>query len=190
MKKNVKSILTGLVAAALLAGLSSCSNGSSDNTGNDDIVQSITFEETTSILEGIQDGDNVWGSGTKTTKNSDNTYKVVAAGAGQGGWGGNIAAIPVCFGAGDLTGYTHIIIEADISNFTLNADNDKYPPVELKLANADDSKTKIINATSLFKNQKATIAISSVDFLDDVTKIMFSFRGSGSLILKDISKAK
>ena len=189
MKKNVKSILTGFVAAALLAGLSSCSNGSSDNTGKDDIVQTITFEETTSILEGIQDGDNVWGSGTKTTKNSDNTYKVVAAGAGQGDWGGNIAAIPVCFGAGDLTGYTYIIIEADISSFTLNADNDEYPPIELKLE-TENSQSKIINATSLLKNQKATIAISSVDFLDDVTKIMFSFRGSGSLILKDISKAK
>ena len=32
MKKNVKSILAGLAAAALLAGFSSCSNGSSDDT--------------------------------------------------------------------------------------------------------------------------------------------------------------
>ncbi|EID85656.1 hypothetical protein MSI_09110 [Treponema sp. JC4] len=49
MKKNVKSILTGLVAAALLAGLSSCSNGSGveENFGSDIYSgELITFKAT------------------------------------------------------------------------------------------------------------------------------------------------
>ncbi len=194
MKKNVRTILGGLFAVALLAGFVSCSN----STGSDDAdagtgsgkggVQIVLSK--TSILSGIQAGNDVWGSGTTTTQNTDGTYNVVAAGVGQGGWGGNIAAIPVCFGAGDLTGYSHIVLEADLSNFTLNEDNDDYPPIELKLANDNDSKAKIFNATKLFANEKAEIDISSVNFLDEVTKIQFAIRGSGSIILKDISKVK
>ena len=185
MKKNVRTILGGLLAAALLAGFASCSN----STGSDSDVEPVELVKT-SIIEGIQDGNDVWGSGTSTSRKSNGTYSVIAAGAGQGGWGGNIAAIPVCFGAGDLTGYTHIVLEADLLGFTLNADNDEYPPIELKLANDDDSKTKIINATKLFANEKAEIDITSVNFLDEVSKIQFAIRGSGSIILKDISKAK
>ena len=144
----------------------------------------------TSILSGIQTGDDVWGSGTKTTQNSNGTYNVIAAGAGEGSWGGNIAGVPVCFNADGLTGFTHIILEADLSTFTLNENNDQYPPIELKVANVDDSKTKIINATALFNNGKAEIPLSTVDFLSEATKIQFSFRGTGSLTVSDISKAK
>ncbi len=143
----------------------------------------------TSIIGGIETGDNVWGSGTKTTQNSNGTYNVIAAGAGEGSWGGNIAAVPVCFGAGDLTGFTHIVLEADLTTFNLGG-SDEYPGIELKVANADDTKTKVINATNLFNNGKAEISLSTVDFLAEATKIQFSFRGTGSLTVNDISKAK
>ena len=144
----------------------------------------------TSILGGIQSGENVWGSGTTTTQNDDGTYTVLAAGAGEGGWGGNIAAIPVCFGAGDLAGFTHIVFEADLSAFTLNEENPEYPSIELKIANADDSESKTISATALFSNGKAEIPLTEFNFLDEATKIQFAIRGSGKIILKDISKAK
>ena len=140
--------------------------------------------------KGIQTGDDVWGSGSSTTKNENGTYNVVGAGAGAGGWGGNIAAIPVLLTAGDLTGFTHIVFEADLSNFTLNDNNDDYPPIELKVANDDDSKTKTINATTLFANGKAEIPLASINFLNEVSKVQFSIRGSGSFTLNDISKAK
>lgn len=143
----------------------------------------------TSIISGIETGDDVWGSGTKTTANANGTYTVVAAGAGEGGWGGNIAAIPVCFTAGDLTGFTHIVLEMDAANFTFGGSAD-YAAIELKVANADDSKTKVINATSLFSNGVAEIPLASCDFLSEATKVQFSLRGTGSVILKGISKAK
>ena len=144
----------------------------------------------TSILGGIQSGENVWGSGTTTTQNEDGTYTVVAAGAREGDWGGNIAAIPVCFGAGDLNEFTHIVLEADLTAFTLNEENPEYPSIELKIANADDSESKTISATTLFSNGKAEIPLTGFDFLDKATKIQFSIRGSGTITLKDISKAK
>lgn len=145
----------------------------------------------TSILSGIQAGDNVWGSGTKTTQNSNGTYNVIAAGANEGGWGGNIAAVPVCFAAGDLTGFTHIVLEADLSTFNLGG-SDEYPGIELKVAKGENENevNKIINATTLFNNGKAEISLSSVDFLDTAEKIIISFRGTGSLTVNDISKAK
>lgn len=145
----------------------------------------------TSILSGIQSGDNVWGSGTKTTQNSNGTYNVIAAGANEGGWGGNIAAVPVCFAAGDLTGFTHIVLEADLSTFNLGG-SDEYPGIELKVAKGENENevNKIINATTLFNNGKAEISLSSVDFLDTAEKIIISFRGTGSLTVNDISKAK
>ncbi|MBR0496559.1 MAG: hypothetical protein IJJ71_10345 [Treponema sp.] len=124
----------------------------------------------TSIISGIEAGDDVWGSGTKTTANANGTYTVVAAGAGEGGWGGNIAAIPVCFTAGDLTGFTHIVLEMDAANFSFG-DSADYAAIELKVANADDSKTKVINATSLFSNGIAEIPLASCDFLSEATKV-------------------
>ena len=143
----------------------------------------------TSIISGIEAGENVWGSGTNTTLNANGTYTVVAAGAGEGSWGGNIAAIPVQFSAGDLTGFTHIVLEMDAANFTFGGSAD-YAAIELKVANADDSKTKVINATSLFSNGVAEIPLASCDFLSEATKVQFSLRGTGSVILKGISKAK
>ena len=108
----------------------------------------------------------------------------------EGDWGGNIAAIPVCFGAGDLNEFTHIVLEADLTAFTLNEENPEYPSIELKIANADDSESKTISATTLFSNGKAEIPLTGFDFLDKATKIQFSIRGSGTITLKDISKAK
>lgn len=162
-------------------------NNTSTDTNNT-TTPAVTLAKT-SIIGGIETGDNVWGSGTKTTQNSNGTYNVIAAGAGEGSWGGNIAAVPVCFGAGDLTGFTHIVLEADLSTFNLGG-SDEYPGIELKVANADDTKTKVINATNLFNNGKAEISLSTVDFLAEATKIQFSFRGTGSLTVNDISKAK
>ena len=190
MKKIIRNLAAVFAAVALVSAFASCkSNDDDDDKQPAAAAPAVTLTKT-SILSGIQSGDDVWGSGTKTTANADGTYTVVGAGEGQGGWGGNIAAIPVCFGAGDLTGFTHIVLEMDASAFTFNADNDQYPPIELKLANDNDSKTKVINATSLFKNGVAEISISSVDFLAEVTKVQFSLRGKGSVTLKDISKAK
>lgn len=194
MKKIFRNVVAAFAAVMLVSAFASCSDSDDgDDKKQETPATPATPEVTltkTSILSGIQAGDDVWGSGTKTTANADGTYTVVGAGEGQGGWGGNIAAIPVCFGAGDLTGFTHIVLEMDASAFTFNADNDQYPPIELKLANDNDSKTKVINATSLFKNGVAEISISSVDFLAEVTKVQFSLRGKGSVTLKDISKAK
>lgn len=164
------------------------SGDQSDDSGDKEVKLTKT-----SILNGIQSGENVWGSGTNITENSDGTYTVVAAGDGEGGWGGKIAAIPVCFNAGDLTGFTYIVLEVDDSNFTLNEDNltnEEYPAVELKLLNADDTKSKMINSTSLLKNGVAEIPLASVDFLDEVAKIQFAIRGTGTVIVKNISKAK
>lgn len=170
-------------------------NNTSTDTNNTSTPAATTLTKT-SILSGIQSGDDVWGSGTKTTQNSNGTYNVIAdidrsaiTDPDQKKWGGNIAAVPVCFGAGDLTGFTHIVLEADLTTFTIN-DSQEYAGIELKVANDNDSKTKVIRATELFNNGKAEISISEVDFLAEATKVMFSFRGTGTLTVKDISKAK
>ena len=166
-------------------------------TDTNNTTPAATTLTKTSILSGIQAGTDVWGSGTNTTANDNGTYNVVADidrsaipdNDPQKKWGGNIAAVPVCFGAGDLTGFTHIVLEADLTTFTIN-DSQEYAGIELKVANDNDSKTKVIRATELFNNGKAEISLSEVDFLAEATKVMFSFRGTGSLTVKDISKAK
>ncbi|MCR4631537.1 MAG: hypothetical protein K5786_07880 [Treponema sp.] len=162
-------------------------NNSGDQGDEDEEVKLTK----TSILDKIQAGDDVWGSGTKTTANSDGTYTVVAAGAGEGGWGGEIAAIPVQFDAGTLTGFTHIVVELDSTGFTFKDDNEEYPAFELKVEEgAGGSKSKMINATSLYKDGVAEISLSSVDFLDTAKQFIISLRGTGTVIVKDISKAK
>ncbi len=147
--------------------------------------------EKTSIIAGIQAGENVWGSGTDTAQNPDGTYTVKAAGEGEGGWGGKIAAVPVMVSAGDLDGFTHVVVEADFAGFEFSADSEDYPSIELKFSN-DDTKSKVIAATSFYKEdvKTAEIPLEGLDFASEVTKIMVSFRGTGSLKLSDISKAK
>ena len=140
----------------------------------------------TSIIEGIVSGDDVWGSGTKTVKESDGSYTVTAAGEGEGSWGGNIAAIPVTFEAGDLDGYEYIVVDGvDISKFTLNDDSEQYPAIELKIG--DD---EIINATKNLLDDTILISIAKVDAVKNASQIMLSFRGTGTVKIQDISKAK
>ena len=169
------------------------SGGSNQGGGNNDGNQTGSSLELTSIIEGIVSGENVWDSGTKTVKEADGSYTVTAAGEGVGTWGGKIAAIPVQISAGDLVGFSHIVVtEVDISGFTLNEDSEEHPAIELKIANDDDKKVKVINVTKLLKNNKIEIPLADVgeDILKDASKVMLNLRGTGTVKIKDISKAK
>lgn len=175
-------------------------SGSGDKGNGDDEINKDkptptpeTSLELTSIIGGIQDGEDVWGSGTKTVKEADGSYTVTAAGEGEGGWGGKIAAVPVCFDAGALVGFSHIVAEVDLGEFTLKVENNEYPEIELKITDDDsDEKTKVINATKLYKDKKIEVSLADVndDILKSATKIMFSFRGTGTLKITNIYKAK
>ena len=101
--------------------------------------------------------------------------------------------MPVCFGAGDLVGFTHVVVELDVSGFTLRDGDDEYPSFELKVEGAEGSGlAKVINGTPNFDSEKgiAEIPLSSVDFLDKAEKFTLNVRGTGTIVLKNIYTAK
>lgn len=199
MKKTNK---LAVILTALIAGLclTAC-NWSDENpfadapagTPQGGTPQGGQFDTKTSILSGLDGcvGANVWGSGSDLEKLANGTYKSTANTA-ESEWGKNLCVFPVCFGAGDLDTFTHVLLEADISKFELGEGTEEYPAIELKVANDNDSKAKVINVKPLFANGKAEIPLSSVDFLAEATKIMFTFRGTGAgyVIISAVSKAK
>ena len=140
------------------------------------------------VIGGLQAGDNVWGSGTKTEDNGDGTYTVTH---GTGWDVKGMASMPVCFGAGELNGYSYIIAEFDLSTFTLREGDDEYPSVELKVEGAEGSGlAKTINGTACHNNGTFTIPLASVDFLNAAEKFTLNLRGTGTLKLKKVEKAK
>ena len=182
--------------------LTSCSNGSEDTNPVEDPKEDPDPEtpadeedesklELTSIIKGIVAEENVWNSGTSITK-TDDVYVVVA---GKGWDTEGMASIPVSFAAGDLDGYEFIVLDGvDISGFKLRDDNDEYPSIELKITYkvGEEEKSKIISATKLLKDNKIEIPLANVEdvFLKKGSQIMLSFRGTGTVKIKDISKAK
>ncbi len=143
----------------------------------------------TSIFEKVQASNDVWGSGSKIVL-SNGKATVTCAGADEGGWGGKIGATPLILDAGDLAGYTHIVIEADISGFTENKERGGENLFDLKVEDTDttNKKEKIIPFN--FVDGKAEIPLETVDFLSTANQILFSFRGTGDIVITDISKAK
>lgn len=207
--KLAKKISKGiaLCAALVIMGamggvITSCSNGSEDTNPIEDPKEDPDPEtpadeenesklELTSIIKGIVAEENVWDSGTSITK-TDDVYVVVA---GKGWDKEGMASIPVSFAAGDLDGYEFIVLDGvDISGFKLRDDNDEYPSIELKITYkvGEEEKSKIISATKLLKDNKIEIPLANVedDFLKKGSQIMLSFRGTGTVKIKDISKAK
>lgn len=141
----------------------------------------------TSIFEKVQASDDVWGSGSKIVL-SNGKATVTCAGEGEGSWGGKIGATPLILNPGDLAGYTHIVIEADISNFTENKDRGSENLFDLKIEDTNNTEAKVIPFT--FADGKAEIPLKDVDFLSTANQILFSFRGTGDIVINDISKAK
>ena len=164
------------------------SGDQSDDSGNKEVKLTKT-----SILDEIQSGENVWGSGTKITRNENGTY---TATSGTGWDASGMASIPTCFNAGALVGYTHIVVELDTTNFNFRDDSEQWPSYELKVEKpessegAGDSIAKTIGFTKLFKEGVAEIPLSSVDFLDTAKQVCVNLRGTGTVIVKNISKAK
>lgn len=209
--KLAKKISKGIALCAALAimgamggVITSCSNGSEDTNpfeSKDPVAdpdpetpadeEDESKLELTSIIKGIVAEENVWNSGTSITK-TDDVYVVVA---GKGWDTEGMASIPVSFAAGDLDGYEFIVLDGvDISGFKLRDDNDEYPSIELKITYkvGEEEKSKIISATKLLKDNKIEIPLANVedDFLKKGSQIMLSFRGTGTVKIKDISKAK
>ena len=160
---------------------------------NATILSSTKFVDLSSytkvdVIGGLEKGDNVWGSGTKTEDNGDGTYTVTHG----TGWDSNgMASMPVRFGKGDLKGYSYIIAEFDLSTFTLREGDDEYPSVELKVEGAEGSGlAKTINGTTCHNNGTFTIPLASVNFFDDAEKFTLNLRGTGTLKLKKVEKAK
>ncbi|WP_296320957.1 hypothetical protein [Treponema sp. UBA3813] len=201
MKKLVRNLTGSFVALLLLAGMFSCSNGDDLDT-DDPFVEANIINPANkgggaqnpessgltkeSIISGIQSDDNVWGSGTKITKND--TYTVTH---GTGWDPSGMATIPVCFTKGDLSGYTHIVVELDTKDFIFRDGSDEYPSFELKVED-ENKNSKVINATNMFNKEKgvAEIPLASVDFLDTASQCTVNLRGTGKVIFKGIYKAK
>ena len=142
----------------------------------------------TSIIGGLEKGNDVWGSGTKTVDNGDGTYTVTD---GKGWDALGMATMPVCFTAGALNGFTHVVVELDATNFTFRDGSDEYPSFELKVEDDTEAKNaKVINATALFKDGVAVIPLETVTFLDTASKCTVNLRGTGSVTLKGIYRAK
>lgn len=187
MKKIGTKIVTVLAACAALV-LASCAQPSTSGSGSKTEVETGAALTKTSILSGVQTGENVWGSGTNIV--ASGSEFTVTAGTGWDSSGS--ATIPVIVAAGDLVGFTHIVIEIDVSAMALRDDSAEYPQMEVIFKSDDDSKSKTLNVTSMYDATKKEIVvpISSVDFLSKVTKFQIGFRGTGSATLKDVSKAK
>ena len=142
----------------------------------------------TSIIGGLEKGNDVWGSGTKTVDNGDGTYTVTD---GKGWDASGMATMPVCFTAGALNGFTHVVVELDATGFEFRDGSDEYPSFELKVEDDTEAKNaKVINATALFKDGVAVIPLETVTFLDTASKCTVNLRGTGSVTLKGIYKAK
>lgn len=187
MKKIGTKIVTVLAACAALV-LASCAQPSTSGSRPETEVETGAALTKTSILSSVQTGENVWGSGTSIV--ASGSEFTVTAGTGWDPSGS--ATIPVTIAAGDLVGFTHVVIEIDVSAMTLRDDSAEYPQMEVIFKNDDDSKAKTLNVTSMYDATKKEIVvpISSVDFLSEVTKFQIGFRGTGSATLKDVSKAK
>lgn len=142
----------------------------------------LEFEDEKSMLEFIVM--DAWNSGTTITGTGPFTATPGTA------WDPNgMVSIPFSFDPGVLAGYTHLIIEADLSGITLNTGAEIG--VELKIQKNDDaSGTKIFNITNEFKDGKVIVSLASVEFLADAKQFMISVRGSGSMKLIEVKKAK
>lgn len=142
----------------------------------------LEFEDEKSMLEFIVM--DAWNSGTTITGTGPFTATPGTA------WDPNgMVSIPFSFDPGVLAGYTHLIIEADLSGITLNTSAEIG--VELKIQkNDDESGTKIFNITNEFKDGKVIVSLASVGFLADAKQFMISVRGSGSMKLIEVKKAK
>lgn len=174
-------------------------NNTSTPAATTPTAPTITYSE--SVLSAIQKGDNIWGSGTNVSE-GDAPYTVTSG----TGWDSNgMASIPFC--TGSLDGFNYILVEIDTTQFSFRDDftdpetGKECPSFELKIEKSavkDETtqevitpgKEKIINGTRTCVEGIYYIPISSCDFISEMNQFCLNLRGTGTLILKNVKKAK
>lgn len=150
----------------------------------------ITWSE--SVLNAMQKTDKIenevnkgiWGSGTHIT--GDAAPYTVTPGTGWDTDG--MASIPFC--TGSLEGFNYILVQIDTSNFTFRPDQAQYPSFEVKVEYTDNSAATFINGTNTVVNGIYYIPLSSVSDVTKINQFTLNLRGTGTLTLTDVKKAK
>lgn len=127
----------------------------------------------------------IWGSGTHIT--GDTAPYTVTHGTGWDKDG--MATIPVY--TGSLEGFNYLLVDIDSSKFTFRDDNEQYPSFEVKVEFTDgNGDAVIINGTKCAVEGIYYIPLTKVSNVSVIKQVTFNLRGTGTLTLKDIKKAK
>ena len=127
----------------------------------------------------------IWGSGTHIT--GDTAPYTVTHGTGWDKDG--MATMPVY--TGSLEGFNYLLVDIDSSKFTFRDDSEQYPSFEVKVEFTDgNGDAVIINGTKCAVEGIYYIPLTKVSNVSVIKYVTFNLRGTGTLTLKDIKKAK
>lgn len=182
MKRNLKKMLFGAVVAFVAASLIGCSNPSDTPVGGNG--SGITLPTVADVLPGIQEGENVWGSGSNINKTGD--YYTITSGKG---WDPNgSASIPCCFDSGKISGAKGASAVVDLTNFEARPGDADYPTYELKVQISDKEfkifsgeLQTIVGQTFIMWVFDGTSA--EAELLDKAIQAMITIRGEGTVKL-------
>ncbi len=126
----------------------------------------------------------IWGSGTHIT--GDTAPYTVTHGTTWDPSG--MATMPIY--SGSLAGFNYILVDINTSNFSFRGDSTEYPSFEVKVEYTDNSAATFINGTNTVVNGIYYIPLSSVSDVSKIKQFTLNLRGTGTLTLTDVKKAK